>query len=89
MYCSCYQLTPLDVSNKTKLTDLSCGGNQLTTLDVSKTKLNEYGSNCKQLRCKMASLQTLYLKTGWQLEGINKNRDTDCIHPNTRIEYKD
>ncbi|MDE6570395.1 MAG: hypothetical protein K2K43_07240 [Alistipes sp.] len=41
------------------------------------------------LQCYMVSLETLYLKIGWQLEGINKNRDEWCIHPNTRIEYKE
>ncbi|MDE5815353.1 MAG: leucine-rich repeat domain-containing protein, partial [Alistipes sp.] len=88
---NCYvnKLTALDVSNNTKLIQLWCSSNQLTTLDVSKTNLvnNSISNYC--LHCRMASLQTLYLKTGWQLEGINKNRDENYIHPNTRIKYKD
>ena len=36
MYCYQTQLTSLDISKNTALTDLSCTRNQLTSLDVSK-----------------------------------------------------
>lgn len=86
--CSDNQLTALDVSKNTKLAYLRCYDNQLTTLDASMTNLGN-SSWTYPLCCDMESLKTLYLKTGWELWGINNPRDTDCIHPNTQIEYKD
>ncbi len=89
LYCSDNQLNTLNISKNTELIHLECDDNQLTALDVSMTKLNKYGSTSNVLHCKMASLKTLWLKTGWELKGINKNRSTSYIHPNTKIEYKD
>ena len=95
---SCYgnQLTTLDVSNNTVLETLHCTDNQLTTLDVSKTNLNkgETGTDPTivfiiMLSCRMSTLKTLYLKTGWVIYGINNNRSDGQIHPDTVIEYKD
>lgn len=60
-----------------------------TTLDVSKTNL---GNSTEQLPldCNITTLQTLYLKTGWQINGINVNRSSwNCIPPQTEILYKD
>lgn len=88
MDCSFNELTSLDVNQNTNLDYLDCSSNQLTSLDVSKTNLGN-SSWTYPLYCNMESLKTLYLKTGWQLEGINKNRSTRYIHPNTQIEYKD
>ncbi|MCH5325729.1 MAG: leucine-rich repeat domain-containing protein [Duncaniella sp.] len=84
LYCSRNQLTALDVSKNTALTTLYCRENQLTTLDVSKTNLNG-----GWLGCKMSTLETLYLRTGWVIERINSNRNSDKIDPNTEILYKD
>lgn len=87
LLCSRNQLTTLNVNNNTKLTWLNCSGNQLTVLDVSNTNLgNKYDY---PLWCNMSSLKTLYLKTSWELKGINNPRDAGYIHPNTQIEYKD
>jgi len=88
LYCFYNQLTALDVSKNTALTTLDCSGNQLTTLDVSKTNL---GNSTEQfpLNCNITTLQTLYLKTGWQINGINKNRSTNRIPDQTEIRYKD
>lgn len=86
--CVYNQMTALDVSKNTELTKLSCSHNQLTTLDVSKTNLGNSSSN-HPLSCYRATLQTLWLKTGWQLNGINKDRSTSYIHPKTEIKYKD
>lgn len=85
--CGYNQLSILDVSYNTALTYLSCSNNQLTTLDVSNTKLNEFGTTYP-LYCCMESLQTLYLKEGWEIEGININRNSYYIYPATQIEYK-
>ncbi len=86
--CSQNQLTTLDVSKNAQLTELYCAYNRLTTLDVSKTNLGN--SNAEHpLSCYGATLQTLWLKTGWQLNGINKDRSTSYIHPKTEIKYKD
>ena len=88
-FLSCYnnQLTTLDVSNNKALTYLFCGNNQLTTLDVSTTKLNAPEWRWP-LSCNMESLKTLYLKTGWEINGINLDRNSNYIYPTTQIEYK-
>ena len=87
LYCPNNQLTSLDVSKNTALLGLDCSGNQLTSLDVSKTKLNVWAA---PLCCaSMPTLETLYLKTGWEIEKINKNRSTTHIPPQTEILYKD
>ena len=86
--CSVNQLTSLDVSKNTELRGLACSNNQLTSLDVSKTWIGNTSMG-NRLSCNMPSLDVLYLKQGWSIEGINNNRSTEYIHPNTRIEYKD
>ncbi len=87
--CSDNQLTTLDVSNNTALTYLGCGSNQLTTLDVSKTHLG-YSTASYPLDCSpMSTLQTLYLKTGWEIKYINVDRSISYIPEQTEILYKD
>ena len=87
LYCANNQLSNLDVSN-TKLEYLSCENNLLTSLDVSKTHLNGNTIATYPLNCYMPSLNTLYLKNGWKINGINLGaRDTYVIHPNTEIRF--
>ncbi len=88
LYCDGNQLTTLDVSGCTALTKLYCGNNQLTTLDVSMTNLGN-ATDSIPLSCNMTTLQTLYLKRGWMLNGININYSTFYINEHTQIEYKD
>jgi len=88
LFCQSNQLTTLDVSENTVLKYLYCRDNQLTTLDVSKTNLVNASGNYP-LYCFMTTLRTLYLKTGWKINGINKNRLSDCIFDYTEIYYKD
>ena len=88
LYCYENQLTTLDLSNNTALTSLNCSNNQLTTLDVSNTSLNN-STGSSPLKCKMSTLNTLYLKTGWKIKGINENMNEDYINADTKIEYKD
>lgn len=73
----------------TALTDLDCSWNQLTTLDVSKTNLGNSTEHSPLFCDDMPTLQTLYLKTGWKIYGINVNRTIDCIPEQTKIRYKD
>ncbi|MDE5844724.1 MAG: hypothetical protein K2H44_05005 [Muribaculaceae bacterium] len=81
--CSENQLTTLDLSNNTELYMMNCNGNQLTTLDLSKnTELTD-------LWCVMPSLKTLYLKTGFRINGININRGIEYISSKTEIKYID
>ena len=89
LHCTGNQLTTLDVSKNTALEWLECSGNQLTTLDVSKTNLNNNSVIDEPLRCNMPTLNTLYLKTGWVIKGINKDSSEDCINSATTIEFKD
>ncbi len=85
--CAGNQLTTLDVNRCSALTSLKCYTNQLTTLDVSKTNL---GSSNSILSCSdMPTLQTLYLKTGWEIKYINVDRSTSYIPEQTEILYKD
>lgn len=87
----CYdnQLTSLNVSQNPKLCILDCGKNQLISLDISKTLIGEVVANYWQLACAMNTLETLYLKTGWQIKYINVNRDSKYISNQTQILYKD
>jgi len=82
-------LQSLDVSECPALTELYCSFNQLTTLDVSKTNIGNstkwYPLDCSD----NSTLQTLYLKTGWKIGGINVGRDTYYIPSQTEILYKD
>ena len=88
--CNSNQLTSLDVSKNTTLEVLWCGGNYLTSLDVSNTRLDKgIEHNAFPLSCHMSTLRILYLKEGWNIEGININRSTDCINSNTEITYID
>ena len=82
--CGDNQLTTLDVSKNTNLTSLSCRDNYLTSLDVSKTSLNK---GYQPLFCNMPTLTTLYLKNGWDIEGISRDRNERYINPNTEIKY--
>ena len=87
LYCDDNQLTSLDVSQNTALEVLYCGKNQLTSLDVSKTSIGNVRNGV--LQCYMPSLEVLYLKQDWNINGINNNRSNLLIHPDTRIEYKE
>ncbi len=50
LFCDYNQLTNLDVSNNTELTDLDCSSNQLTNLDVSNnTELTDLDCSSNQL----------------------------------------
>ena len=50
LFCDYNQLTNLDVSNNTELTDLDCSSNQLTNLDVSNnTELTSLSCSSNQL----------------------------------------
>ena len=86
--CSYNNLAELDLSKNTALICLYCSYNQLTVLDVSNTNLGKSLSS-DPLNCRMSTLNTLYLKTGWSIKGINENRDENHVLTNTVIEYKD
>ncbi len=86
--CQSNQLTELNLDKCSALYLFDCGGNQLTTLDVSKTDLGG-GKTSMPMSCRMESLATLYLKTGWEIKYINVDRYKSFIHPNTVIKYKD
>ena len=86
--CQNNQLTELDLSKFASLSLLDCGYNQMTTLDVSKTAIGS-GKESMPLSCRMESLKTLYLKTGWVIKYITVDRYPSFIHEDTVIEYKD
>lgn len=78
----------LDLSKLTALEYLNCESNHLTKLDLSRTAIG-CGKNEMPLSCRMESLKTLYLKTGWVINYITVDRFESFIHENTVIEYKD
>lgn len=86
--CQSNQLTELNLDKCRALYLFDCNYNQLTMLDVSKTDLGG-GRTTMPLTCRMESLATLYLKTGWEIKYINVDRYVSFIHPNTTILYKD
>lgn len=86
--CQYNQFTELDLSKLTSVALLDCGYNQMTTLDVSMTALGS-GKESMPLSCRMESLKTLYLKTGWVIKYITVDRYKSFIHENTVVEYKD
>ncbi|MDE5971026.1 MAG: hypothetical protein K2G74_09405 [Muribaculaceae bacterium] len=81
--CSENKLSSLDLSNNTEIYMMNCNDNLLTSLDLSKnTALTD-------VWCVMSSLKTLYLKTGYRINGININRGIEYINPSTEIKYID
>ena len=89
LYCNSNQLTSLDVSKNVKLKTLNCSSNNLTSLDVSKTNLGN-SSDTYPLDCApMGTLQTLYLKTGWRINGVNYYRSSSYVPSQTEILFKD
>lgn len=82
LYCFDNELTELNLEGCTALQYLDCGYNNLTYLDVS-------DSSIKVLICRnIPSLETLCLKTGWKILGINQGRDINYIPLQTEILYK-
>lgn len=86
--CQSNRLTELNLSKFASLSLLGCAYNQMTTLDVSMTAIGS-GKESTPLSCRMESLKTLYLKTGWEIQYITVDRSPSFIHVNTVIEYKD
>ncbi len=86
--CQNNQLTGLDLSKFASLSLLDCGYNQMTILDVSKTAIGS-GKESMPLSCRMETLKTLYLKTGWVIKYITVDRYKSFIYEHTVIEYKD
>jgi Leucine-rich repeat (LRR) protein len=62
--CSSSQLSALNVTNDTTLTDLNCNNNQLTTLDVSKNVI-------QTLNCNYNLLNTLNVSTNTALVNLD------------------
>ena len=65
LLCSANQLTSIDVSKNTKLTELWCDNNQLTTLDVSKNTMLE------TLVCYYNQLTSLDVSKNTKLTALN------------------
>ena len=89
LVCSSNQLTNLDVSKNTALTELDCSLNDLVSLDVSSTDLGNSDVSYPLKCAYMSTLQTLYLKTGWNINGITDNRSSEYIPEQAEILYKD
>ncbi len=86
--CQGNQLKELDLNKFASLSLLDCGNNQMTILDVSKTAIGS-GKESMPLSCRMETLKTLYLKTGWEIKYITVDRYKSFIHEDTVIKFKD
>lgn len=75
LYCNYNQLTQLDVSRNTELTDLYCYGNKLTQLDVSRNL------GLKVLDCNSNQLTQLDVSRNAKLESLKC-----CYNPLTRVD---
>ncbi len=82
--CNNNLLTSLNLSSNSALQKLNCSFNKLSSLDVSNNSLLSELSCCSN----DPLLQTLYMKTGMQIEGINVNLNPELINASTQIEYK-
>ena len=87
--CDKNKLQSLNLTNCPMLKSIDCADNLLTTIDVSETGLNK-SDNTYPLDCApMSTLETVYLKEGWNwIKGINFNRNTNYIPEMTQILYK-
>ena len=90
LFCGENQLTALDVSKNTALTDLRCGMNQLTALDVSKntalTKLYCCNNQLKALDVsKNTELESVYCH-GNQIKGEEMTRLVNSLPDRTGKE---
>ena len=89
VYCSSNQIVNLDLNNNAKLEYLDCSGNQLKELDVSKTNLGNSSKNYPLVCSMMGTLKKIYIKTGWEIDGITFNRSGFYIPYHTEIVYVD
>ena len=84
LYCSNNQLTALDVSKNTALTQLWCSANRLTALDVSKntalTYLDCYGNQLTALDVSNNTALTGLQCSGNQLTALDVSKNTNLIH---------
>ena len=88
LHCYKNKLQSLNLSNCPMLIYIDCADNLLTTLDVSETGLNK-SSYPSPLDCApMPTLENVYLKEGWTINGINYNRNQWYIPETTQILYK-
>ena len=82
--CRNNQLTSIDISKNTGLTQLECGNNPLPSLDVSKNKA------LIRLECTECQITSLNVKNNANLEWLqcfgNKLTKIDVSH-NTKLEY--
>lgn len=89
--CGGNHLEELDLSNNSSLTYISCAQNRLKQLDVSNTNIGHayMFHHYDPLWCsRNPPLTTLYIKYGWNINGINVNRGKDHIDDSTKIAYK-
>ncbi|MDE7385930.1 MAG: hypothetical protein K2N28_02200, partial [Muribaculaceae bacterium] len=91
LYCDNNNLTSLDLTKNTALEFLHCNNNQLTILDVSRTNIGDAYSTYYDdvLECHMSSLETLILKTGWNLHTLITGGSEGDYYDNAKIQYVD
>lgn len=82
-------LSGIDLSTNSNLIYINCIRTGITTLDISKTGLNDstYPYPLEMGYCN--SCKTLYLKRGWEIVGVTKNRNIQYIPETTEIVFVD
>lgn len=87
--CNNNFLTSIDFSKNVDLSWIECNDNYLRSLDISCCRILNDETVNGHLRCRMLSLEFLYLKRGAYIQGINGVRSADYISDNTKIIYVD
>lgn len=83
------KLTSLDITPCIKLNHLVCQNNRIVSLDLTNGDFPNCPSYLVPLKCNnMATLKTVYVKTGWRLKYITYDRSTSYIPATTEIIYK-
>lgn len=88
LYCQQNVLKNLIVEGCSSLKTLNCSNNQLSFFDVSKSGIGD-SQESYPLKCANMPNLRLFLRTGWEIDGININRSSEYIDEQAIIMYSD
>ena len=88
LYCQQNVLKNLIVEGCSSLKTLNCSNNQLSFFDVSRSGIGD-SQESYPLKCANMPNLRLFLRTGWEIDGININRSSEYIDEQAIIMYSD
>lgn len=88
LYCQQNILTHLSIEGCSSLKILNCANNQLSFFDTSRSGIGN-STELYPLNCANMPNLRLFLRTGWEIEGININRSSEYIDEQAIIMYSD